>query len=246
MHTLGVSMYAKWKEEMQTYEGKSQKEMIAQLKAESVLLEGKIHACMAKDMLKLVREGLKAVGKAMKATKDKEIVELKVQVETCKQEVSTAMENEIQKSKEAIAAMEASVSKAQENVEKKVHTWAETAKDAVDKEVKECAPWIEVVKKNKGMTSKQMEVINATLEEEAKRKAAMYDLQDEMLRELDPCDLGMHKMAHDAGDVTEYGTHLLALGSAHGLLIYNGLPRWLGSDALTCWNPKGGSSPVKS
>ncbi|MCO5552112.1 hypothetical protein L7F22_005622 [Adiantum nelumboides] len=74
------------------------------------------------------------------------------------------------KSKEAIAAMEASVSKVQENVEKNVHTWAEMAKDMVDKEVKECTPWIEVVKKNKGMPSNQMEVMNATLEEEAKRK----------------------------------------------------------------------------
>ncbi|MCO5607948.1 hypothetical protein L7F22_062150 [Adiantum nelumboides] len=194
MHTLGISMYAKWKEEMQKYEGKSQKEMTAQLKAELVPLEGKIHAFMAKDMLKLLHEGLKAEGKAMK--------------EACKQEVSTAMENEIKKSKEAIAALEASVSKVQENVEKKVHTWAEMAKDAVDKE------------------------------------AAMYDTQDEMLRELDPCDLDMHRMAQDAGDVTEYGMHFLALGSAHGLLIYNGLSRWPGSDALTCWNPKGGSSTV--
>ncbi|MCO5576134.1 hypothetical protein L7F22_029942 [Adiantum nelumboides] len=152
MHALGTSMYAKWKEEMQTH---SQPEMAAQLKAELVPLEGKIHAFMAKDMLKLVQEGLKVQGKAMK--------------EACKQEVSIAVDNEIQKSKEAIAAMEASVSKVQENVEKNVHTWAEMAKDAVDKEVKECAPWIEVVKKNKGMPSNQMEVMNATLEEEAKR-----------------------------------------------------------------------------
>ncbi|MCO5562212.1 hypothetical protein L7F22_015838 [Adiantum nelumboides] len=50
MHALGTSMYAKWKEEMQTY---SQQEMAAQLKAELVPLEGKIHAFMAKDMLKL-------------------------------------------------------------------------------------------------------------------------------------------------------------------------------------------------
>ncbi|MCO5601906.1 hypothetical protein L7F22_056032 [Adiantum nelumboides] len=154
MHALGTSMYAKWEEEMETY---SQQEMAAQLKDELVPLEGKIHAFMAKDMLKLVQEGLKVQGKAMK--------------EACKQEVSIAVDNEIQKSKEAIAAMEASVSKVQENVEKNVHTWAEMAKDAVDKEVKECAPWIEVVKKNKGMPSNQMEVMNATLEEDAKRKA---------------------------------------------------------------------------
>ncbi|MCO5588512.1 hypothetical protein L7F22_042469 [Adiantum nelumboides] len=152
MHALGTSMYAKWKEEMQTY---SQLEMAAQLKAELVPLEGKIHAFMAKDVLKLVQEGLKVQGKAMK--------------EACKQEVSIAVDNEIQKSKEAIAAMEASVSKVQENVEKNVHTWAEMAKDAVDKE------------------------------------AAMYDTRDKMLRELDPCDLYMHRMAQDARDVTDYG-----------------------------------------
>ncbi|MCO5609222.1 hypothetical protein L7F22_063445 [Adiantum nelumboides] len=317
MHALGTSMYAKWKEEMQTY---SQQEMATQLKAELVPLEGKIHAFMAKDILKLVQEGLKVQGKAMKEAckqevsiavdneiqKSKEAIaameasvskvqenveknvhtwaemakdavdketsgmdhpdpeghpppppppqvspmkginlnnafspdrrmqfnkyvrrrareagqtpisvkrlskaartraapvdkdemyayvkeemakvearmlewlkaEGKAMKEACKQEVSTAVENEIQKSKEAIAAMEASVSKVQENVEKKVHTWAEMAKDAVDKEVKECAPWIEVVKKNKGMPSNQMEVMNATLEEEAKRKGRHGD-----------------------------------------------------------------------
>ncbi|MCO5611383.1 hypothetical protein L7F22_065636 [Adiantum nelumboides] len=69
----------------------------------------------------------------MRATKDKEIAELKVQVEACKQEVSTVAENEIQKSKEAIAAVEASVSKVQENVEEEVQTWAEMAKDAKQK-----------------------------------------------------------------------------------------------------------------
>ncbi|MCO5574114.1 hypothetical protein L7F22_027893 [Adiantum nelumboides] len=103
--------------------------MTARLKAELVPLEGMIHAFMAKDMLKLIKEGLKAEGKAME--------------EECKQEVSTTMKNEIQKSKEAIAAVEAIVAKVQENVEKKVYTWVELTKDAVDKEVKECTPWIE-------------------------------------------------------------------------------------------------------
>ena len=27
-------------------------------------------------------------------------------------------------------------------------------------------------------------------------------------------------------------------------MIYNGLAQWPGSDALTCWNPKGGESTV--
>ncbi|MCO5561650.1 hypothetical protein L7F22_015271 [Adiantum nelumboides] len=150
--------------------------MTAQLKAELVPLERKIHAFMAKDMLKLVHEGLRDEGKAMK--------------EACKQEVSTAVENEIQKSKEAIAAMEASVSKVQENVEKKVHTWAEMAKDAVDKEVKECVPWIEVVKENKGMPSNQMEVMNATLEEEAKWKV-IEDVKVTVSQAVEPVERGI-------------------------------------------------------
>ncbi|MCO5605057.1 hypothetical protein L7F22_059234 [Adiantum nelumboides] len=172
MHALGTSMYAKWKEEMQTY---SQQEMAAKLKDELVPLEGKIHGFMAKDMLKLVQEGLKVQGKAMK--------------EACKQKVSIAVDNEIQKSKEAIAAMEASVSKVQENVEKNVHTWAEMAKDAVDKEVKECAPWIEVVKKNKGMPSNQIKVMNATLEEEAKHKVGLEKEMANEEVEVRPCDI---------------------------------------------------------
>ncbi|MCO5552524.1 hypothetical protein L7F22_006036 [Adiantum nelumboides] len=124
----------------------------------------------------------------MRATKDKETAELKVQVEACKQEVSTVVENEIQKSKEAIATVEASVSKVQENGEKNVHTWAEMAKDAkkkvdaVAKEAKECSPWIEVVKKNKGMPSNQTEVMNATLEEEAKHKILIVVLNVESLQ----------------------------------------------------------------
>ena len=46
------------------------------------------------------------------------------------------------------------------------------------------------------------------------------------------------------GGVTEYGKHFLALGSAHGFVIYNGLSQPFGPDALTRWNPKGGASTV--
>ena len=53
--------------------------------------------------------------------------------------------------------------------------------------------------------------------------------------------IGLHRTFRD---VTEYNTHILALGSAHGLIILNGLSHWPGSDALTCWNPKGGASTV--
>ena len=58
-----------------------------------------------------------------------------------------------------------------------MQTWAEVAKDAktqaehAQNEIKLNAPWIEVVKKQKGVIVDRFEVMNATLEKEAKRKA---------------------------------------------------------------------------
>ena len=43
-------------------------------------------------------------------------------------------------------------------------------------------------------------------------------------------------------EVTEYRKHFLALGSAHGFVIHNGLSQWVRSDALTCWNLKGATT----
>jgi hypothetical protein len=43
-------------------------------------------------------------------------------------------------------------------------------------------------------------------------------------------------------EVTKYNEHFLALGNAHGLVIYNSLLQWPKSDAITCWNPKGGAN----
>mgnify|MGYP007069668789 CR=1 FL=1 len=44
--------------------------------------------------------------------------------------------------------------------------------------------------------------------------------------------------------ITEYGKHFLALGSAYAFVICNGLSQWPRSDALKCWNPKGGASTI--
>ena len=38
--------------------------------------------------------------------------------------------------------------------------------------------------------------------------------------------------------------NVVVKGSAHGFVIYNGLSQWPGSDALTCWNTKGGASTI--
>ena len=48
------------------------------------------------------------------------------------------------------------------------------------------------------------------------------------------------------GNLTGYDwlKHFLVLGRAHGFVIYNDLSQWPKSDALTCWNPKGGASTI--
>ena len=66
------------------------------------------------------------------------------------------------------------------------------------------------------------------------RQTSIYDWSDAIYKEINTEDVGLHRFAQDLGDVTEYGTHFLKLGVAHGLIIFNGLSDWLGSDALTC------------
>lgn len=78
----------------------------------------------------------------------------------------------------------------------------------------------------------------------SQRQSAFYDMEEPIYRELALEEMGLRRTSQDTGEVIEYGTHFLALGSAHRLAIYNGLSRWPGSDALTCWNPKGRASTV--
>ena len=49
-------------------------------------------------------------------------------------------------------------------------------------------------------------------------------------------DVGLKQQAQYMTEVTEYGKHFLALGRAHGFVIYNGLSQWPRSDALMCRN----------
>ena len=60
------------------------------------------------------------------------------------------------------------------HVEKEIKSFADVAKqkmENVEHVVKENAEWIEVVKKHKGTPENRVEVMNATLEEEARRRA---------------------------------------------------------------------------
>ena len=72
----------------------------------------------------------------------------------------------------------------------------------------------------------------------------MFDANQAVYGEVMAEEVGLKRQAQDMSAITEYGKHFLALGSAHGFVIYNGLSQWPGSDALTCWNPKGGVSTI--
>ena len=75
-------------------------------------------------------------------------------------------------------------------------------------------------------------------------QTTMFDTNEAVYGEVMAEEVGLKRQAQDMSAITEYGKHFLALGSAHGFVIYNGLSQWPGSDALTCWNPKGGASTV--
>ena len=65
-----------------------------------------------------------------------------------------------------------------------------------------------------------------------------------MYREVMAKVVGLKQHVQDMSEVTEYGKHFLALGSACGFVIYNGLSQWPILDARTWWNLKGGASIV--
>ena len=94
--------------------------------------------------------------------------------EELERDLKATIEIDIEKNHEAVKK---SISLVQDNVEKNMQTWAEVAKDAKNQaehaqnEIKSNAPWIEIVKNHKGAIMDRVEVMNATLEEEAKRKA---------------------------------------------------------------------------
>ena len=57
---------------------------------------------------------------------------------------------------------------------------------------------------------------------------------------VDPLATGITRRSKDQGvDATNFGHHLLELGSQHQMIICNGLAKWLGSEELTCF-PQGG------
>ena len=95
--------------------------------------------------------------------------------EICSHKVElVAIKVDLEKEQEA---MEKSTSAVKANLTKEMQAWVDTAKDAKDqaenaqKEIKANAPWIEVVKKQKGPSVDRMEMMNVTLEE-AKRNVS--------------------------------------------------------------------------
>lgn len=62
------------------------------------------------------------------------------------------------------------------------------------------------------------------------RQSVFYMHDDAMFREIDHDEVGLCRAAQDK-EMNAYGTHLFTLGNVHELAIFNGLSRWLRSDA---------------
>ena len=65
-------------------------------------------------------------------------------------------------------------------------------------------------------------------------QTAFYDTSAKMLREPDVAEMGVSRFSLDV-EHTEYGQHLIDMGTAHGLAILNGLPRFLSGGGFTCF-----------
>lgn len=74
----------------------------------------------------------------------------------------------------------------------------------------------------------------------------IYDMEDpKMMLIMEADDTGTIRFSADSGpDSTRYGHYLLELGARHHLVIYNGMTRWPGSGALTCFPLGGGGNTV--
>ena len=132
--------------------------------------------------INLIREDIeKALKEEMKKEIEKQKSELYASIKAeLLEEISSsklelgAIKVDLEKGQEAV---ERCISTVKANVTKEMQTWADIAKDAkaqaehAQNEIKANAPWIEVVKKQKGTSMDRMAMMNATLEEEAKRKA---------------------------------------------------------------------------
>mgnify|MGYP000338371851 CR=1 len=58
-------------------------------------------------------------------------------------------------------------------------------------------------------------------------------------------EVGLKQQDQDMGEVTKYVKTLSSLGKRTWIfVIYNDLSQWPKSDALTCWNQKGGVSTI--
>ena len=161
-----ATMYAKMKGDMQA-------QVRAELQVEQVLMRAEIRKEMQEEMQK--------DRAAMRAEKDKEITDLKTRLDTCRKEIDAGKKeivtckNKIESQKTPTATPE--LAKEVESLKKNMHTWATVVEgtkkqmEKVENVTKENAEWIDVTKKNKGSAGNKVDIMNATLEEEARRKA---------------------------------------------------------------------------
>lgn len=77
----------------------------------------------------------------------------------------------------------------------------------------------------------------------ANHQSNIFDLSDEMLKELDTAEMGLERKTLDT-EYTEYGKFLLNLGTTQELMILNGLERYPLSKGFTCFPHRHRTSTV--
>ena len=145
-----------------------------EMKKEIEKQKSELYASFKAELLEEMRKDIIShVEKSHLELKDDMAQYLKDEISSSKVELG-AIKVDFEKGQEAV---ERCISTVKANVTKEMQTWADIAKEAkaqaehAQNEIKANAPWIEVVKKQKGTSMDRMAMMNATLEEETKRKA---------------------------------------------------------------------------
>ena len=145
-----------------------------EMKKEIEKQKSELYASFKAELLEEMRKDIIShVEKSHLELKDDMAQYLKDEISSSKVELG-AIKVDFEKGQEAV---ERCISTVKASVTKEMQTWADIAKEAkaqaehAQNEIKANAPWIEVVKKQKGTSMDRMAMMNATLEEETKRKA---------------------------------------------------------------------------
>lgn len=144
-------------------------EMHALLRADVNVMETMV--CKKMDERLASFESWKAKTEKCMADKDALIKKLQEELTVCKGKLDT---NSTIQNRATGPHLQEKMEELKSHVEKEIKSFADVTKqkmESVEHVMKENAEWIEVVKKHKGMPGNRVDVMNATLEEEARRRA---------------------------------------------------------------------------